>query len=64
MIVKLILPSFSRSRVPRPTICLNMVMEEMVLSKTMTFVILQSTPVERSSEVVAMTGYFALTEIK
>ena len=45
-------------------ICLNCVMELMFLSSTISFVILQSEPVDRSSEVVAMTGYFEATEMK
>ena len=64
MTVKLSLPSFSRRRVPRPMICLNSVMEPIIWSRTMSFTILQSVPVERSLEVVAMTGYFEETEMK
>ena len=61
---KWVLPSFSRRRVPRPMICLNSVIEPIISSKTISFVILQSEPVESSLEVVAMTGYFSRTEIK
>ena len=59
---KWVLPSFSRSRVPRPMICLNSVIEPIISSKTISLVILQSAPVERSLEVVAITGYFWVTE--
>ena len=41
-----------------------MVMLSTVLSRTISFVILQSAPVERSSEVVAITGYGLDTEMK
>ena len=37
-------------------ICLNSVMEPIISSRTMSFVILQSAPVESSLEVVAITG--------
>ena len=62
--VKCVLPSRSRMRVPRPTICLNSVMELMFWSSTMSFTILQSTPVESSLLVVAMTGNSDETEMK
>ena len=45
-------------------ICLNSVMEPIISSSTMSFVILQSAPVERSLEVVAMTGPSELVEMK
>ena len=61
---KCVLPSFSRRRVPRPMICLNSVMELIISSSTISLVILQSAPVESSLEVVAITGYFAPTEMK
>ena len=56
MTTKDILPSASRIRVPRPMICLNSVMEPIIWSRTISFVILQSAPVVRSLEVVAITG--------
>lgn len=64
MTSKWVLPSSARRRVPRPMICLNSVMELIHLSMTMSFTILQSTPVERSWEVTAMTGVGAETEMK
>ena len=53
---KWFLPSFSLKRVPRPIICLNSVMEPIISSRTINFVILQSAPVESSFDVVAITG--------
>ncbi|EJW95666.1 hypothetical protein EVA_16226 [gut metagenome] len=53
---KCVLPSFSRSLVPRPIICLNSVIEPIISSKTISFVILQSAPVDSSLDVVAITG--------
>ena len=64
MLTKWVWPSAGRKRVPRPMICLNSVMEFTTSSRTMSLVILQSTPVESSLEVVAMTGYSELTEMK
>ena len=64
MMVKCVLPSFSRMRVPRPTICLNSVIELMLWSSTISFTILQSTPVESNLLVVAMTGYLDEIEMK
>ena len=64
MTAKWVLPSFSRSRVPRPMICLNSVMEPIILSSTISLTILQSAPVESSSDVVAMTGPSEDVEIK
>jgi hypothetical protein len=43
-------------RVPRPTICLNSIIDSMRWSSTMSLQVLASTPVVRSFEVVAMTG--------
>ena len=39
-------------------------MDPIISSKTMSFVILQSAPVDKSLDVVAMTGYGAETEMK
>lgn len=55
MMVKKYLLYSSSMRVPRPMICLKVVMELIVLSRTMTLQVLASTPVVNSSEVVAMT---------
>ena len=49
---------------PRPTICLNSVIELIRWSRAISFTILQSTPVESSLLVVAMTGVFEETEMK
>ena len=56
MIVNQVLPCFSSTRVPRPTICLNSPMAPISWSITMSLQSLASTPVVRSFEVVAMTG--------
>ena len=45
-------------------ICLNSVMELIILSSTMSFTILQSSPVDSSLEVVAITGVSAEVEMK
>ena len=50
--------------VPRPTICLNSVMEPTARSSTMRWHVWPSTPVERSREVVTRTGYFASGSMK
>ena len=50
------LPLSFLSRVPRPMICLNSVIEPISLSMTINPQVLQSTPVDRSSEVVTITG--------
>ncbi|MNY38632.1 hypothetical protein D3C86_1732700 [compost metagenome] len=50
------LPYLSSIRVPRPMICLNLVMDWMFWSSTTSLQVLASTPVVISSEVVAMTG--------
>mgnify|MGYP006922431272 CR=1 FL=1 len=51
-------------QVATPMICLNSVMEPIISSRTINLTILQSTPVESSLDVVAITGYFSPTEIK
>ena len=61
---KCVLPSLSLILVPLPIICLNSVIEPMFSSRTMSFTILQSVPVESNFDVVAITGYFDDTEIK
>ena len=48
--------AFSTIRVPRPIICLNCVIEEMFLSMAINFTVFVSTPVDKSSDVVAITG--------
>ena len=45
-------------------ICLNIVIEVMFSSSAMSRTILQSTPVESSCDVVAMTGVGEATEMK
>ena len=45
-------------------ICLNSVMELIILSSTMSLTILQSSPVDSSLEVVAITGVSAEVEMK
>ena len=49
---------------PRPTICLNSVMEPTGRSSTMSRQVWASTPVESSREVVTRTGYFASGSMK
>ncbi|MCY1535139.1 hypothetical protein D9M68_705310 [compost metagenome] len=56
-IVNQVLPRSSRSRVPRPMICLNRVIDLMPWSSTMSLQVCASTPVLMSLEVVAITGY-------
>ena len=47
----------SWTRVPRPTICLNSVIEPTARSSTISRQVCASTPVDSSREVVTMTGY-------
>ncbi len=54
MIVKYSLPS--KSRVPRPMICLNSIIELIGRISTMLRTLLASTPVESFCEVVRMVG--------
>ncbi len=62
--VKYSFPYSSLMRVPRPIICLNLVMELILESRTITLQVWASTPVVISSEVVAITGYFSSGLIK
>src|SRR5699024_2934661 len=57
IIVKYSLPYFGFNLVPRPIICLNSVIELILLSSTISLHVLQSTPVVSSLEVVTITGY-------
>ena len=58
------LPLSVRRRVPRPTICLNSVIEPISLSITISPQVLQSTPVDSISDVVTTQGYFWSTSMK
>ena len=64
MIVKNSLPCSGSSRVPRPTICLNSVIDPMLDSKTMSLIVLTLTPVVSSFDVVTSVGYCSLTAAK
>ena len=56
IIVKYSFPLFGSNLVPRPIICLNSVMLAISSSKTINLTVLVSTPVDKSFEVVAITG--------